>query len=180
MGLADDLHYSHGSANPLHRLVRWAAGTKPGGWVFAYTLRHLDDAVVRLTRGRHSAPGLLAGLAVLEVTTTGRKSGQRRTSHLIATPYDGTLALLGTNFGQAATPAWVLNLEADPRAAVSYRGVSREVSARPATPAETDEVFALASRFYPGYANYRRRVSGHPRIRAFVLTSPDEGRPDGP
>ncbi len=169
MGLADDLDYSHTSANPAHRFVRWAAGTRPGGWAFAHSLRHLDDVVGRLTHGRHSAPSVLAGLAVLEVTTTGRKSGQRRTSHLIATPYGDTLALLGTNFGQASTPAWVLNLETDPRAVVTYRHVTREVTARVATPQETDEVFALAGRFYPGYLNYRQRVDGSRRIRAFVL-----------
>ena len=168
-GLADDLGYSHATGNPLQRAVRLGAGTRAGGWVFSRVLRHLDDVVGRLTRGRHSAPGLLAGLAVLEVTTTGRRSGTPRTSHLVATPYDGVLALLGTNFGQAATPAWALNLEADPRARVSYRGVSVEVVARAATAAEAEEVFELASRFYPGYARYRQRVGDSRRIRVFVL-----------
>jgi deazaflavin-dependent oxidoreductase (nitroreductase family) len=167
--LAADLGYAHSSANPLHRLVRWGAGTRAGGWVFSRTLRHLDDAVGRLTRGRHSAPGLLAGLAVLDVTTTGRRSGRRRTSHLIATPYGDGLALLGTNFGQAATPAWVHNLEADPRATVTYRGTSREVVARAASASEAAEVFELAARSYPGYAHYRRRVGESRRIRVFVL-----------
>ena len=107
--LAADLGYTHASGNPLHRVVRWGAGTRAGGWVFSHVLRHLDDVVGRLTKGRRRAPGLLAGLEVLDVTTTGRRSGQRRTSHLIATPYAGGLALLGTNFGQATTPAWALN-----------------------------------------------------------------------
>ena len=168
-GLAADLGYTHATGNPVHRVVRWGAGTRAGGWVFSHVLRHLDDVVGRLTGGRHSAPGLLAGLEVLDVTTTGRRSGQRRTSHLIATPYDGGLALLGTNFGQAATPAWALNLEADPRATLTYRGATREVVARAATPAEAEEVFALASRFYPGYARYRQRVGESRRIRVFVL-----------
>jgi len=170
MGLATDLGYSHASANPLQRLVRWFAGTPVGGVVFSRSLRHLDDLVGRLSKGRQSAPGLLAGLAVLDVTTTGRKSGQPRTSHLIATPYDTTLALLGTNFGQESTPAWVLNLEADPRATVTYRNVARAVVARPATPEEAEEIFALASEFYPGYGHYRTRVGSTRRIRAFVLT----------
>jgi deazaflavin-dependent oxidoreductase (nitroreductase family) len=167
--LAADLGYANATGNPLHRAVRRGAGTRAGGWVFSHVLRHLDDAVARLTRGRRRAPGLLAGLEVLDVTTTGRRSGQRRTSHLIAAPYDGTLALLGTNFGQATTPAWSLNLEADPRATITYRGISREVVARPATPAEAEEVFALAARFYPGYARYRQRVGDRRRIRVFVL-----------
>ena len=169
MGLAADLDYHHRTANPVHRAGRLLGGTRAGGWLFSRTLRHLDDLVGRLSRGRHSAPGLLTGIAVLDLTTTGRRSGERRTSHLIATPYDGNLALLGTNFGQQSTPAWALNLEADPRATVTYRGTSRDVVARPATPVEAEEVFTLAATFYVGYRHYRRRVGDRRRIRVFVL-----------
>jgi len=169
MGLASDLDYHHTSGNPVHRALRWVGGTRPGGWFFSRTLRHMDNVIARVTHGRQSAPWLLTGLAVLDLTTTGRKSGQRRTSHLIAAPYDGTLALLGTNFGQESTPAWALNLEAEPRATVSYRGTSRDVLARPATAAEADEIFALASEFYVGYRNYRERIGDLRRIRVFVL-----------
>ena len=169
MGLAADLDYHHSTANPVQRAGRWLAGTRAGGWFFSRTLRHLDDLVGRLSRGRHSAPGLLTGIAVLDLTTTGRKSGQRRTTHLIATPYAGNLALLGTNFGQESTPAWALNLEAEPRATVRYRGRDRDVVARPATDAEAEEVFALAATFYVGYRNYRQRVGERRRIRVFVL-----------
>ena len=76
MGLAADLGYTHHSANPLHRLVRWGAGTRPGGWLFSHSLRHLDDVVGRLTRRAGTArPSLLAGLAVLDVTTTAASPG---------------------------------------------------------------------------------------------------------
>ena len=56
---------------------------------------------------------------------------------------------------------------------MTYRGTSREVTARPATPGETDEVFALAGEFYPGYLNYRERVGDTRRIGAFVLEPVD-------
>lgn|SRR5690349_1268213 len=170
MGLASDLGYTHHTSNPLYRLTRSFAGTSVGGKVFSRTLRHLDTFVARVSKGRQSAPGLLAGLAVLAVTTTGRKSGQPRTSHLIAAPFDGELALLGTNFGQTSTPAWALNLEADPRATVTYRRQTREVVARPATPEESDRIFELAGSFYPGYQRYRERIGDSRRIRVFVLT----------
>jgi deazaflavin-dependent oxidoreductase (nitroreductase family) len=176
MGLATDLAYHHGSGNPLHRAVRWWAGTRAGAWFFSRSLRHLDDLVGRISRGRHSAPGLLAGLAVLDLTTTGRRSGQARTSHLIATPYGGTLALVGTNFGQPGTPAWVVNLEADPRATVTYRGTSRAVVARPADPDEVEQVFAATAGVYSGYQKYRGRIDGR-RVRVFVLTEPDRDQP---
>ena len=169
MALATDLGYHH-RTNPVFRLVRTFAGTAIGGKLFSLTLRHLDTFVARVSKGRQSAPGLLAGLAVLDVTTTGRKSGRRRTSHLIATPYDGDLALLGTNFGQAGNPAWALNLEADPHATVTYRRQTREVVARPATADEAERVFDLAGEFYPGYQRYRERVGDSRRIRVFILT----------
>ena len=102
--------------------VQAFGSSRAGAWVFSRTLRHLDTAVARVSRGRQSAPQLLAGLPVLDLTTTGRRSGQPRTSHLISIPVGDDLALLGTNFGQPATPAWVLNLEADPHASVTYRG----------------------------------------------------------
>ena len=179
-GLADELGYAHRPGNPAQRAFRWIGGTRVGADVFARTLRHADGLVGRASHGRHSAPSLLSGISVLRVTTTGRRSGAPRTSHLIATPYDRALALIGTNFGQASTPAWVLNLEADPRAVVHYRGVSREVVARPASPAEVDEVFARSAAFYPGYGRYRRRLGGRRRIRVFVLEPGEAREPDLP
>ena len=105
---------------------------------------------------------------MLDLTTTGRKSGQPRTTHLIAMPYGDNLALLGTNFGQERTPAWVLNLEADPRATVSYRGPDRDVVARPATEDERARSCALARRSTSATPTTGSGSAGR-RIRVFVL-----------
>jgi deazaflavin-dependent oxidoreductase (nitroreductase family) len=168
MGLADDLGYRVRRANAFQRAVRALASTRPGAWTFSKVLRHLDDVVVRLSKGRTSAPEVLAGLPVVDVTTTGRRSGLRRTTHLIAVPVDGTLALLGTNFGQPSTPAWVLNLEADPRATVTHHGTTLEVGARPATEAEQQRVLAGSATVYGGYLKYQQRITGR-RLRIFLL-----------
>lgn len=170
MGLADDLGYEHRPPNKAHAAVQAFGSTRPGAWTFSKTLRHLDDLVGRLTHGRHSAPGLLAGLPVLDLTSTGRRSHQPRTSHLISIPVGGDLALLGTNFGQPKTPAWVLNLEAEPAAAVRYRDVTVQVRARPATPDERAEVLARSRGIYGGYEKYQQRISGR-AVRIFVLES---------
>lgn len=169
MGLASELDYHHTTGNPAHHAIRWFAGTRSGAWLFSRALRHLDDLVGRLSKGRYSAPRLLAGLAVLDLTTTGRKSGRRRTSHLIATPIDGTLALIGSNFGQQDTPAWVVNLEADPSASVTYRGATRAVLARPADDADVARVLEAAGTFYRGYLHYRDRIGTSRRLRVFFL-----------
>lgn len=179
--LAHALGYAHSPGNAVQRGLRRVAGSRIGAATLSRTLRHADGLVGRRTKGRHSAASLATGLSVLTLTTTGRRSGARRTSHLIATPLGDDLALLGTNFGQSSTPAWVLNLEAHPECTVAFGDRELPALARPATPAEADEVFALASRFYAGYAHYRERVGDSRRIRVFVLTRrpPTQDRADG-
>ncbi len=168
MGLAADLDYHHGRANALQRGVQAFGSSRAGAWLFSRTLRHLDTAVARVSRGRQSAPQLLAGLPVLDLTTTGRRSGRPRTSHLISIPVGDDLALLGTNFGQPSTPAWVLNLEADPHASVTYRGRTLAVLARPASDPERDAVLERSRGIYGGYEKYQQRISGR-RVRIFVV-----------
>jgi deazaflavin-dependent oxidoreductase (nitroreductase family) len=167
-GLAAELSYEFTRPNPFQRLMQAFGSTRFGAWFFSKTLRHLDDLFGRATRGRASAPGVLAGLPVLEVTTTGRKSGLPRTSHLISIPLGGDLALLGTNFGQPSTPAWVLNLEADPRAEVAFRNRTVSAIARPATEAEHAEVLRRSAGIYGGYEKYQQRITGR-RLRIFIL-----------
>jgi deazaflavin-dependent oxidoreductase (nitroreductase family) len=173
MGLAADLGYAHRRPNPAQRAVQSFASTRPGAWLFSRSLARVDRAAERLSRGRVSVPRLLAGLPVLVLTSTGRRSGRPRETYLIAVPFQDTLALLGTNFGQAATPAWVLNLEADPRASVAHRSVRRAVVARAATEVEQAAVLAGSREVYAGYLRYQQRITGR-TLRVFVL----EPRPE--
>ncbi len=168
MGLVSELGYRHRTANAFQRSMQALGSSKPGAWTFARLLPPVDRVLDRATHGRRSAPDVLAGLPVLMVTTRGRRSGQLRTTPLISVPVGDDLALLGTNFGGPSTPAWVHNLEADPRATVAYRGTPREVVARPATDAERAAVWAASADVYAGYAKYRERVRDR-EIRIFVL-----------
>ena len=168
MGLAADLGYSYRSPNPVQRGMQAFGATKPGAWFFSKTLRFMDRAVLKVTSGRTTVPEVLAGLPVLTVTTTGRKSGQPRTSPLIAPPVGDTVAIVGTNFGQGSTPDWVHNLEADPHATVAYRNTTRQVTARPATADEEAEAWRAADGVYGGYAKYQQRINGR-TVRVFVL-----------
>jgi deazaflavin-dependent oxidoreductase (nitroreductase family) len=168
MGLAEDLGYHIPRPNLFHRGVHAFASTRAGAWTFSKLLRHADDLVGRVSRGRTSAPELLAGLPVLDITTTGRRSGAPRRTHLIAVPYADTLALLGTNFGQRSTPAWALNLETDPRLSVTHHGVTLDAIARLATPEEQESVLAASAGVYGGYLKYQDRITRR-RLRIFVL-----------
>lgn len=169
MGITTDLSYSFPRPNALQRSVRVVVSSPAGAWILSRLLPVLDRAVARLTRGRTTATAALSGLPVIVVTTTGRRSGNPRPVQLIGIPMaDDGLALLGTNFGQAATPTWALNLEADPRATVAHGTVTVGVVARSATEGERAEVLASAAGVYLGYAKYFSRISGR-HVRIFVL-----------
>jgi deazaflavin-dependent oxidoreductase (nitroreductase family) len=135
-------------------------------------LPRIDRFVLERTGGRSTATSSLTGLAPLWVTTIGAKSGAERTVALFGIPFRDDLALLGTSFGQKATPSWVYNLAANPEARVAYLDSKAGVFARPATPSEEPDIWEKAAEVYPGYANYVRRAATR-RIRVFVLEMQD-------
>lgn len=169
MGLASELRYRYPEPNPFQRLVQSFASSRFGAWLTPKTLVPLDRWTTQLTHGRVSLPLVLAALPVITLVTTGRKSGLPRQQHLIAIPHQDDLALIGTNFGRPVAPAWTLNLKANPSATVSYRGVSRNVSARPATPGERTDILAAAARKFPGAAHYEQRLEGRRSLPVVVL-----------
>jgi deazaflavin-dependent oxidoreductase (nitroreductase family) len=168
MGLLDELGYAVRPANAVQRVTQRVASSRPGAWTFQRTLYPVDKALFRLSKGRVTVPGLLAGLPVIMLTTTGAKTGEARTMPLLGVPIDGDLAVIGSNYGQQKTPGWVYNLEAEPAAAVEYRDSTVEVVARRASDDDADRAFELAADVYPGYAKYRERAD-HRVIRVFVL-----------
>lgn len=169
MGLQRELGYEVHAANGLQRVTQRFASSRPGAWTFAKTAHHLDRLVLRATKGRSTLAAVVAGIPVVMVTSTGRRSGEHRTMPLLGVPIGDDLALVGTNFGREHEPAWVGNLRADPRAAVEYRGTRIDVTARDATPEEHAAVLREAAHIYPGYDAYQERISSR-EIPVLVLT----------
>lgn len=68
-----------------------------------------------------------SGMPVLELTTTGRKSGQPR-SCMLTSPYQegDTLVIVASRGGDDTHPAWFLNLRDNPAVRVSLRGGSSQ------------------------------------------------------
>jgi len=173
VGLLTELNYTAKPSNGVQRRIQGVASSAWAGSLLSRTLFPLDTALFRLSRGRHTAASLLAGLPVLLLTTTGAKTGRARTKPLLGIPVDGKLAVIGSNFGTAATPGWVYNLEADPKATVEYRDRTVPVTARRASAGETDRAFDLASVVYAAFPAYRARAA-HRDIRVFILEEPDQ------
>ncbi len=168
MGLISELHYEVKDANALQRVTQKVAASGPGAWVFQRTLYPIDKGLYRLTKGRLTVPGLMAGLPVIMLSTTGAKTGKDRTMPLLGIPVGDDIAVIGSNYGQRSTPGWVYNLRAKPEATVAHGSESVEVTARSATEAETERAFEAGAAFYGGFPKYRERAS-HREIEVFVL-----------
>lgn len=168
VGLISELHFEAKDPNEVQRATQQVAASRPGAWAFQRTLHPIDKALYRLTQGRLTVPGLMAGLPVIMVTTTGAKTGKDRTMPLVGIPVADDIAIIGSNFGQKATPGWVYNLRAKPDATIAYGAESVEVTARSATEDETEQAFQAGAAFYGGFPKYRERAS-HREIEVFVL-----------
>lgn len=134
-----------------------------------WTLSKVASPLDMRFKGTRFAPSTFGvDLPLCFLTTTGRRTGKRRTVPLFfaSTPV-GSPAIVATNFGQESHPGWALNLEADPLASLEIEGHSRLVAARQASTAESAALWPLFDGFWPGYSEYREIA---PRdIKVFVL-----------
>ena len=128
----------------------------------------VDKIALRISRGQVTLAGAAAGIPVLSITTTGARSGLRRTTPLLGVPFGADIAIIGTNFGQPGTPGWYYNLRAQPRAEVSYKNKNVTATAREADPEERQMILAQARTIYGGYEAYARRITGR-QIPVMIL-----------
>jgi deazaflavin-dependent oxidoreductase (nitroreductase family) len=160
---------SFDATNPFHRMMRTVAATKVGAALMRPAAHHLDRLVTKLTGGRTSFAGIVTGVPAVILTTTGAKSGQPRTVALYGIPHPDGVGLIASNWGGEKHPAWYYNLKANPKATVSIGRDAWQATARLATPAERDEIWAKGLKMYPGWRKYEARA-GDRHIEAFVLS----------
>jgi F420H(2)-dependent quinone reductase len=99
----------------------------------------------------------LMGVPSLLLTTTGRRSGQRRTAVLVYASDGPDDIVVASNHGQDRPPAWLLNLLADPRVVVRVGRHRGPAVARVITSGDADypRLWALVN------ANNHHRYDAH-------------------
>jgi deazaflavin-dependent oxidoreductase (nitroreductase family) len=98
------------------------------------------------------------GTDVLLLTTTGRSSGQPRTSPLIMREIDGSWVIVASKGGTPEHPAWFLNLQADPEAEIQVKEEVIPVRARVAEGAERERLWGLMTEVWPDYDAYQQKT----------------------
>lgn len=112
--------------------------------------------------------GSAAGMPVLLLTTTGRRSGKARTTPLTFLRDGGDIVVIASFGGSDVPPAWWCNLRDDPRAWVTIGRRRTAVTARVATAGEHERLWPLITHTNPGYARYQQRTAR--RIPVVLLT----------
>lgn len=100
----------------------------------------------------------LAGIDMLLLTTTGRKSGEPRTIPLACFVDGNDLVIVGSNNGQDRPPAWWLNLQAKPEARVRFGREVFTARAERAVDAEHERLWPWLKQQNPQYARYESRT----------------------
>ena len=124
---------------------------------FLKTMNTAHRTLMKVSGGK---VGWTAGkMPVLELTTTGRKSGQPR-SVMLTTPWQegDALALVASRGGDDVHPAWFLNLRDNPEVSVRTETGARPMVARIALGSERDELWQAITSTYKNYAGYQRKT----------------------
>ena len=100
------------------------------------------------------------GMPVLELTTTGRKSGQPRSVMLTSPMQQGdSIVIVASRGGDDHHPAWFLNLRDHPDVEVAFTGKpKRSMRARVATPMERAVLWPQVTAAYKGYGDYQTKT----------------------
>jgi deazaflavin-dependent oxidoreductase (nitroreductase family) len=98
------------------------------------------------------------GTTALLLTTTGRKSGDERTTPLIYQEHDGNFLVVASKGGADEPTAWFLNLEEDPAVEVQVKGDRFSARARTATPDEKPEMWSKMTAAWPQYDEYQQKT----------------------
>ena len=128
-----------------------------------------SDVALKVMNGFHRAVmkatfgkvGWQAGsMPVLELTTTGRKSGELRSSLLTSPIQIGdTIVVVASRGGDDRNPAWLLNIGANPAVQVAYKGGPRRaMTARVATSDERADLWPTITKDHKNYAGYQRKT----------------------
>jgi F420H(2)-dependent quinone reductase len=124
---------------------------------FARGAATIHTQVYRRTGGKIG--GKAGSLTMGILTTTGRKSGEPRTTPLNIMADGDRFLLVASYGGDDRDPQWFKNLQANPNATVQLGTESFPVRATVATDDEKKTLWPKVVGIYKGYEGYQRKTS---------------------
>ena len=113
--------------------------------------------------------GNMGGATVLLLTTTGRKTGQQRTTPLRYLRHGSDYMVVASNYGKEKPPAWFYNLQAKPTVTIQVMG--KKMTAR-AEMASDDQQPPLYQQFIDADPRFIEYAKTAKRTITVVLLKP--------
>ena len=98
------------------------------------------------------------GVPLVLLTTTGAKTGTKRTTPLAYLPDGDRIVIFASKAGAPTNPAWYHNLLAHPEVTVEVGGETGPARAEVLTGEERDRLFAEQVRRVPGFGDYQAKT----------------------
>jgi deazaflavin-dependent oxidoreductase (nitroreductase family) len=128
-----------------------------------------------LTGGRAYDGDANSPMGFLKLTTTGRKTGQQRTTELLYLRDGAAYVVIASNGGALRNPGWYFNLTANPQVTIAVHGKRLRAVAEVAGPEKRRALWARLIAMAPMYAGYERRTERE--IPMVILSPLDESDP---
>ncbi|HEY6054631.1 MAG TPA: nitroreductase family deazaflavin-dependent oxidoreductase [Gaiellaceae bacterium] len=98
------------------------------------------------------------GVPTLLLTTTGRRSGEQRTTPLIYGQDGDRYVVVASKGGAPRHPAWYLNLSAKPDVELQVAAQRFRARARTAAANERERLWKLMAGIWPAYDDYQAKT----------------------
>lgn len=131
-------------------------------------MSRITSILYKRTNGRIGGT-FLNGSPVALLTTTGRKTGEPRTSPLLYLREGDRVVLAASRAGSEKTPMWYLNLKANPAVTVQIKGEVLALRARDASDRERAEYWPKLVAMYSSFEDYQ---SWTDRVIPIVICDP--------
>ena len=141
-------------------------------WISPHSLDQMNDFNTNIINEFRANGGKVGGpfdgAPVVLITTTGAKTGRRRTNPLVYTTDGDRVVIIASKAGAPTNPDWYHNLKANPDVTVEIGDETFEATAEEATGDERDRLFNAQAEAMPGFKDYETKTTR--RIPVMVLT----------
>jgi deazaflavin-dependent oxidoreductase (nitroreductase family) len=127
---------------------------------YADDFRAYNAAVVdEFRKNRGQVTGMFAGAPLVLITTTGAKSGNRRTTPVVHTTDGDNVVIIASKGGAPTSPDWYFNLVANPGVTVELPDETFEARARVAQGDERERLWRAQADQMPNFDEYQKATT---------------------
>ncbi len=143
------------ATNPLWRAFSWVVSVPPVTLALMRLATWVDRPLMRISSGRLR---LSFVIPTLLLRCPGARTGRMREVPLLYVPDGDNVLLIGSNGGQARSPAWCHNLRRRKQVVCLLHGEEVCFETAELAGRRREEAWQRAVAVYPGYARYAERA----------------------